>query len=95
MLAKSFARIHQANLINVGILPLVFVDPADYDRFAQGDRLRIAGLAEALRRGEPVAVENVTQGFTVQARYDLSDRQVEIMLAGGLLNYIKARAEAE
>ncbi|HHX64660.1 MAG TPA: aconitate hydratase [Chloroflexi bacterium] len=95
VLAKSFARIHQANLINVGILPLVFVDPADYDRFAQGDRLRIAGLAEALRRGEPVAVENVTQGFTVQARYDLSDRQVEIMLAGGLLNYIKARAEAE
>jgi aconitate hydratase len=95
VLAKSFARIHQANLVNVGILPLVFIDAADYERFQQGDQLRVAGLAEALRRGEPVTVENVTQGFAAQGRYDLSERQVEILLAGGLLNYIKATAENE
>jgi len=89
VLAKSFARIHLANLINVGIAPLVFADPADYDRFQQGDQLRIAGIGAALRQGQPLVVTNVTRGFDVATTYSLSQRQVEILLAGGLLNLIK------
>ena len=92
VLVKSFARIHQANLINVGILPLVFVDPADYDRIAQDDVLRIVGTVESLRQGKPITVVDATQGFEIQATSPLSERQVEIMLAGGLLNQIKANA---
>jgi aconitate hydratase len=92
VLVKSFARIHQANLINVGILPLVFADPADYGRIAQGDVLRIVGVKDALRQGGAITVIDVTQGFEIRATSPVSDRQVDIMLAGGLLNQIKAAA---
>ena len=89
VIVKSFARIHQANLVNVGILPLVFADPADYERFAQGDRLRLSDVRRAMRAGEPLQLINETQGLTVEVRYDLPPRQVEIVLAGGLLNHTK------
>jgi len=89
VIARSFARIHHANLANVGILPLTFVDPADADRIEQGDLLRIAGLGYALRSGRPLTVENVTKGWTFQVSADLSPRQVDVLLAGGMLNYIK------
>jgi aconitate hydratase len=89
VIVKSFARIHQANLVNVGILPLVFADPADYARFAQGDRLRLSDVRRAMRAGEPLRLINETQGLTVEVRYDLPPRQVEIVLAGGLLNHTK------
>jgi aconitate hydratase len=92
VIAKSFARIHKANLVNVGILPLEFADPADHDRLALGDRLRIAGAQEALRAGGSLTVENVTQGYRFQATYDLSERQVDALLAGGLLNLIRSQA---
>jgi len=94
VIAKSFARIHQANLVNVGILPLIFADPADYGRWQQGDRLRIVGVRRVLERGEPLVVENLTRGDTVVVRYDLSPRQIEVILAGGLLNLIRERAGA-
>jgi len=94
VLAKSFARIHQANLVNVGILPLVLADPADHGRCQQGDRLRIAGVRRALEEGAPLAVENLTRGLTIRVRYELSPRQVEVILAGGLLNLIRERAGA-
>ncbi|NLD73377.1 MAG: aconitate hydratase [Chloroflexi bacterium] len=92
VIVKSFARIHKANLVNVGILPLEFADAADYDRLAQGDRLRIVGVREALREGQPLTVTNETQGYAFQATYDLSARQVDAVLAGGVLNLIKAQA---
>ena len=92
VLAKSFARIHQANLVNSGILPLVFVDPADYVRLHQGDLLRIVDVRDALRQGKPLAVVDLTRGCDIRARHDLSERQVQIMLAGGLLNSIKVGA---
>jgi len=92
VLAKSFARIHRANLINFGILPLVFADPADYGRLRQGDRLRLEGVRQALEGGQPLTVQNLTQGYSFPVRYDLSPRQVQIILAGGLLNYIKGQA---
>jgi aconitate hydratase len=92
VIAKSFARIHQANLINFGILPLTFVNPADYDRCRQGDVLLLDDVRQALAQGQPLTVQNVTQGFTFPVRYALSERQAQMLLAGGLLNYIKANA---
>src|SRR5205814_8100763 len=62
VLAKSFARIHWQNLINFGVLPLVFDDPAEYDRINQGDMLRFSGIREGVKTGHRLDVENVTQG---------------------------------
>jgi aconitate hydratase len=87
VLAKSFARIHEANLVNVGILALTFADVADYARLRQGDQLRLRDVRGVIARGESLHVENVTQGYTFVARTNLSPRQAQIMLAGGLLNY--------
>ncbi|MFH1085486.1 MAG: aconitase family protein, partial [Chloroflexota bacterium] len=92
VVCKSFARIHLANLVNVGILPLVFADPADYARVQQGDVLRLPEVHEALRAGQPLRALNVTRGGELALSYELSPRQVEVLLAGGMLNYIKARA---
>jgi aconitate hydratase len=91
VLAKSFARIHAANLVNAGILALVFEGAADYERVAQGDELEATGLREALTRGPTVRVRDLTQGFDFTARHSLSPRQVEVVLAGGALNYVKTR----
>ncbi|MEN6478471.1 MAG: aconitate hydratase [Anaerolineales bacterium] len=95
VIAKSFARIHMANLVNVGILPLILQDPADHGRLAQGDRLRIANAREALLSGGPIIVQDLTRGLEVSTRVELSARQVQVMLAGGLLNYIKKQATEE
>jgi aconitate hydratase len=90
VIAKSFSRIHHANLVNMGILPLVFADEVDYDRIEQGDEWEIAGVHAALGAGQDLAVRNLAQGGAFAVTYDLTDRQVAIILAGGLLNYIKA-----
>jgi aconitate hydratase len=89
VLAKSFARIHATNLVNFGILPLLFENEGDYKRVEQDDELEIAGVREAVRRGLTVRVRNLTRGDEFTARHDLSPRQVEILLAGGSLNYVK------
>ncbi|NLF01825.1 MAG: aconitate hydratase [Anaerolineales bacterium] len=91
VLARSFARIHHANLINFGILPLVFSDEAGYDALAQGDELEIEAIHTALRAGRPLTARNLTRGTTFELTYDLTPRQVEILLAGGLLTMIKNR----
>ena len=89
VLAKSFARIHRANLINNGILPLEFADEADYDRFSQDDEIRLDGVAERVRKGESrVPVTNVTKGFTAEMKLELTERQRGMILAGGLINMI-------
>jgi aconitate hydratase len=90
VIAKSFSRIHHANLINMGILPLVFAGEADYDGVKLGDEWEITGLHAALEAGEDLTVRNHTQGGSFTLRYDLTKRQVAIIVAGGLLNYIKA-----
>jgi len=90
VVVKSFARIHQANLVNVGILPLVLADPADYDLVQQGDQLQIEGIREALQAGSPLVVRNLTQDCDIEVTYDLSERQIQILLAGGLLNLSKS-----
>ena len=88
VIAKSFARIHAANLINAGILPLSFENPSDYDTVEQGDRLRLAELKVGINAGK-VCVYNETKGTSFVALCNLSDRQQKILLAGGLLNYTK------
>ena len=87
VVAKSFARIHAANLINAGILPLTFADAADYDRVSQGDTLAIEGL-DALESGRAV-LRNVTSGEEILLNCDFTSRQIAILRAGGLLNYTR------
>lgn len=83
--AKSFERIHTANLINCGILPLIFKDPADYDRVEQGDSLTITGLRAGLERGELV-LQNITRNIAIPMQCHLNARERAIILAGGRLN---------
>ena len=92
VIAKSFARIHRSNLINFGILPLTFVREEDYDALEQGDRLVIAGVQKALPEQGELTVENLTRGTTFQVTHGLSPRFIEILLAGGLLNYTRSRS---
>jgi aconitate hydratase len=91
VLAKDFARIHWQNLINFGILPITFENPAEYDEVKQGDVLKFSGLKDQLAKGPTIAVRNVTRKRTFTAVHELSDRQVEILLDGGLINWMKAR----
>ena len=86
VVAKSFARIHVANLINAGILPLTFADPDDYDKVAQGDELEMSGLIEALDSGK-ATLKNLTSGAEIALVCRFSQRQKEMLLAGGLLKY--------
>ncbi|MBQ9729887.1 MAG: aconitate hydratase [Clostridia bacterium] len=88
VIAKSFARIHVANLINFGIVPMTLENPEDYEKIAQGDEIRIDGFAEAIA-GENVAVLTTKSGEKVRLNLSLSARQREILLAGGRLNYTK------
>ncbi len=89
VLTKSFARIHLANLINFGILPLTFADPADYDKINQGDRLQLPMVSDILATEGDLVVKNLTSGIDIPVTYSLTPRQVAIVRAGGLLNYTK------
>ncbi|MBQ1546218.1 MAG: aconitate hydratase [Clostridia bacterium] len=89
VLVKSFARIHRSNLINAGILPLTFVDPADYDKIEQGDELVIENVREKVEKGEPIVVKNVTKDMNIPVDCDLTERTRDIILAGGLLDYTR------
>ena len=88
VIAKSFARIHAANLINYGILPLTFADPDDYDRLSQGDELTVSGIFAGLESGT-FALTDRTTGETFALKCELSARQRDILRAGGLLAYTK------
>ncbi len=92
VVAKSFARIHMANLINSGILPLTFEEEAAYDVIRMDDELVIENVHAQLAAGTEILVKNVTQGTTYKTTLSLSPRQKEILLAGGLLNYTKNQA---
>lgn len=89
VVTKSFARIHCANLINAGILPLNFKNPDDYDRISQGDDLALDNIKTAIINNETVYLENRTTGEKYELKYDFSQRQKDIILDGGLLNYTK------
>ena len=93
-LVKSFARIHKANLINFGIVPLTFVDPADYDRVSQGDTITIPGIRAAMLSGSDTVTVKINDDQTIQAKFDLSERDRLILGAGSLLNWVRAKLEA-
>lgn len=89
VIAVSFARIHRANLINAGILPLTFAHAEDYDAIDLGDELVMNGLPEAITAGSEIVMENKTKGRKILLTAEFSDRQKDILKAGGLLNYTK------
>jgi aconitate hydratase len=88
VLAKSFARIHRSNLINSGIMPLVFADPADYNDFNIGDALVIEDAVAQMKSGE-VVVKNAATGKEYKAVTNFSDLELEMILKGGKINMIK------
>ena len=89
VLVKSFARIHRANLLNAGIMPLEFVSEADYDTIEAGDILAIEGLRDAVKTGRNIVVINKTKGTEIPVKCELSSRMRDILLAGGLLDYTR------
>ena len=88
VIAKSIARIHKGNLVNHGIIPLVFDDPADYDKIEQGDELEISGLLDQLKT-RVVEVRDVTRNVTFKTRLELSDGEIEVISNGGQLRTLK------
>ncbi len=90
VVAKSFARIHVANLINFGIVPLTFRNPEDYDKIAEGDALEILGFADSVASAESLILLDKTNGVKVPLTMTLTSRQRAILGAGGLLNYTRA-----
>ena len=88
VLAKSFARIHRANLINFGILPLVFQDPADWKSLEQGDSLELVDIWKGLDQGR-LLVKDQTHRTQFAVELDISPYERELLLSGGLLRYIK------
>ena len=93
VIAKSFARIHAANLINFGIVPMTFENPADYDKISEGDELAIPGFAAAVAGADTVLLEDRTNGAKIPLRLAFTPRQRAILSAGGLLNYTKANGK--
>ena len=93
VIAKSFARIHCANLINAGIMPFTFANADDYDKISTDDALALEGIRAAIENGSKVVLKNITKGEEYELNYDYSDRQTAMILAGGLLNYTKNSAK--
>jgi aconitate hydratase len=91
VIAKSFARIHHANLVNFGIVPLEFKNKEDYNKFSLGDELLIPELKNRLREGKEIVVINKTTGEEIVCTYNLTPKQVSVLLKGGLLNWIKSK----
>jgi aconitate hydratase len=86
VIAKSLERIHKANLVNFGIIPLQFKNEKDYESIDQNDELEIPNVITLLKKGQIIQVENKTKKRTFEATYDLSEREKKILLAGGTLN---------
>ncbi|MEW9938254.1 aconitate hydratase [Clostridium butyricum] len=91
VVAKSFARIHKANLINNGIIPMEFKNEADYDKIDLLDELKIEGIENALVDGK-VIVKNLTKNVEFEAIADLTEKEIAVIKAGGRLNYVKANS---
>jgi len=89
VIAKSFERIHSANLINFGIIPLTFKTESDYDGIESGDEIQIPNIRKLISKNETLIVKNLTKKKDFEVNYTLSERQRTIILAGGMLSYIK------
>ena len=91
VIAKSFARIHHANLVNFGIVPLELKNKEDYSKFSLGDEIYIPNITQSLKEGKEVVVINKTTGEEVLCTYNLTQKQISVLLKGGLLNWIKSK----
>ena len=91
VIAKSFARIHVANLINFGIVPMTLQNPDDYENFSEGDALEIQGFAAAVAGQTEATLVNKTNGKSAKLVLNFSPRQREMLLAGGCLNYTRGK----
>ena len=89
VIVKSWARIHRANLINFGILPLEFINLENYNAIEQNDKLRIRMVRECLKKNEPIILENMTKNESYAVTHNLNERQIQIVLAGGIIGYHK------
>ena len=89
VLVKSFARIHRANLINAGIIPLIFKNADDYDKIKLGDMLEMPNVKKEIEEGKNITVVNKTNGAEIEAVCELTDRTRAIIIAGGLLDFTK------
>ncbi len=89
VLTKSFARIHWQNLVNFGILPVTFANPADYQKISQGDVLQFWDLHNKLKTGNKLQAVITEKNITIPLLHQLSSRQVEVLLDGGLINWVK------
>ena len=88
VIAKSIARIHKGNLINHGIIPMVFADPADYDKLDLLDELEVEGLLNQMKTRE-VEIKDLTKGISFKAKLELSDNELEVILSGGQLRHLQ------
>ena len=88
VITKSFARIHVANLINAGIMPLTFKNPDDYDKINEGDKLTLSNVFEGMEKGE-IILKNENSGEEMVLVASFTERQKDILKAGGLLAYTK------
>ena len=95
VIAKSFARIHVANLINFGIVPMTLVNEADYDKICEGDDIYIEGFREAIEKSDRAVLVNRKNSTRVELNLNFTARQREILLAGGTLNYTKNNAKCK
>ena len=93
VVAKSYARIHCANLANAGLIPLQFNDEADYDKIDQMDDLCLPNIRKELEAGTDVTMQDLTKGVEFRLTAMLTPRERQMVLAGGLLNYTKERNE--
>ena len=91
VVAKSFARIHQANLVNAGIVPFTFANADDYDKIEQGDELAIENIRDSISGKKDITLKNLTKNEAYPLSYEFSERQTDMILAGGLLNYTREK----
>jgi len=90
VLTKSFARIHRDNLVNFGIIPLIFDDAKFYNKINLNDKLQILKIRQVLKKGESqIKVQNITQNFEFAVNIDLTERERNIIIAGGKLNFTR------
>jgi len=94
VIAKSIARIHKGNLVNHGVIPMLFEDGADYDRLEQTDELHIDNLREQIA-AHRVQITDKTKGFSFWVKLELTDKEIEVVLNGGQLRTLKKQLEAE
>jgi aconitate hydratase len=93
VIAKSYARIGWQNLVNYGIIPLEFIEDKDYDDLEENDELVIENLRESLKNKKSIMVRNKTKDTSFSVQHSMSDRQIEVILSGGMIPHFRKEQE--